>query len=318
MRKRGFTLIELLVVIAIIGMLLAILAPALSRVRQLAQRLVCGTNIKGLGTAQTVYAHDYDGRYTVQGRGYAHDWGNSTLNWYNPLKDWSNPGSITVGASLYLLVREADVGPASFVCPSSRQTEFDGRTDAMHDLVELWDFGEPGPRDQGPTNTVSYSYHQPYRAGSDTGDQGTGSRGSYAANSNMAGSVAVMADRNPWFDDLSHGGLTAENYMDVVGYFPTGVTDWEDIRREMVLGTNSRPHRREGQNVLYADGSVAWETRPDVGARNDNIYTRQYVEVSEESRRRGAMLNRLDAYPRRSEDSVLVNDISDGDWGGSN
>ena len=46
MRKKGFTLIELLVVIAIIAMLLAILMPALNRVKKIAQRVVCGTNLK--------------------------------------------------------------------------------------------------------------------------------------------------------------------------------------------------------------------------------------------------------------------------------
>ncbi len=50
-KKKGFTLIELLVVIAIIAMLLAILMPALGKVKKLAMRLVCGTNLKGMGTA---------------------------------------------------------------------------------------------------------------------------------------------------------------------------------------------------------------------------------------------------------------------------
>ena len=54
MKKKGFTLIELLVVIAIIAMLLAILMPALSKVKKIAQRVVCGTNLKGLGNDQTV------------------------------------------------------------------------------------------------------------------------------------------------------------------------------------------------------------------------------------------------------------------------
>ncbi len=47
-KKKGFTLIELLVVIAIIAMLLAILMPALGKVKKLAMRLVCGTNAKGM------------------------------------------------------------------------------------------------------------------------------------------------------------------------------------------------------------------------------------------------------------------------------
>ena len=46
--KRGFTLIELLVVIAIIALLLAILMPALSRVKEAGKRVQCLSNVKTL------------------------------------------------------------------------------------------------------------------------------------------------------------------------------------------------------------------------------------------------------------------------------
>ncbi len=64
MRRRGFTLVELLVVIAIIALLMGILMPALSRVRQLAYRLTCGTNLAGVGKAMLIYAiaHQSDGQ----------------------------------------------------------------------------------------------------------------------------------------------------------------------------------------------------------------------------------------------------------------
>ena len=60
----GFTLIELLVVIAITGMLLGMLAPALSQARRRAQSIACINNLKQLGTAITLYADDNDGRLT--------------------------------------------------------------------------------------------------------------------------------------------------------------------------------------------------------------------------------------------------------------
>ena len=87
MRKKGFTLIELLVVISIIAMLLAILMPALSKVKRIAMRVVCATNLKGLGTAQTVYAHDYEDEYTVQGGTGEHDLKDSMADdeWNDPL-----------------------------------------------------------------------------------------------------------------------------------------------------------------------------------------------------------------------------------------
>ena len=61
-QKAGFTLIELLVVIAIIALLMAILMPALSRVREMAKRSVCSSQVKQVGVGMTAYTSDYDGR----------------------------------------------------------------------------------------------------------------------------------------------------------------------------------------------------------------------------------------------------------------
>jgi prepilin-type N-terminal cleavage/methylation domain-containing protein/prepilin-type processing-associated H-X9-DG protein len=111
MRIRAFTLIELLVVIAIIGVLIAILLPALGGARANAKGLTCGSTLRGVGQGLVLYAHENRDcvvpSYNMQGTqstGYPFDgWG--------PILD---AGGYMQGAS------QDQLRGSPFVCPEAR------------------------------------------------------------------------------------------------------------------------------------------------------------------------------------------------------
>ena len=303
MKKKGFTLIELLVVIAIIAMLLAILMPALGKVKKMAQRLVCGTNLKGMANAMNVYAFDYRDEFPVAGgeapAGSPDIWAAITDDWDDPSKDWSGTDRVSVAASLYMLVREADVGPKSFICKGGNEQAFVNNTD--DDMTELWDFGGDGePDNQTPSKCQSYAYQIPYKMvfGSDTFN--------YPADGTSNPANAIMADRNPWYDeDMKKNGASGEDYLERVEEIDFELSDssWE------VRVGNSGSHDRTGQNILFGDGHVSFEKRPDVAARYDNVYTMRGGGTDDIDRRKGDAKSTIaGAAARNGEDSMLVND----------
>ncbi len=289
MRRKGFTLVELLVVIAIIALLMGILMPALARVRQLAFRMTCGTNLSGIGKAMLIYANDYEDELPRAG-GRNADWGKTIWNAATRATAYTDNGTTSqasISSCFYLLVKYAEVTPKSFICKGDTgTTEFslseENVTDAGFEMIDAWDFGLT------PTDNCSYSYHLPFSV--------------YALSISSEPGLAVCSERNPWIDSPGADSKKAE-----WGNFMPDTRDLGGDNETAVVG-NAVTHQGDGQNVLYLDSHVEFTKRSFCGLEEDNIFTRSsYSDTGDPLGEMPVPSKTYDIYNRK--DSCLLHDI---------
>lgn len=236
--RRAFTLFEFLIALAIIGLILASVVPFILHKRELNRRITCERNLWVLRTAMKGYANTYGSyprvKYDEQKR--PNSWTAYTgADDPNPFAPDSAVQPNDVTASLWLLVREGYVTDLNyFICPSAG-----GKAETFDSLEAARKRGNFRGGHQ-----LGYSMFSPFTSAPE-----------FYWSDTLIPDVAVLADKSPGIS----GGI------DRVDGVPSNASP------EAFVVANSNNHRKAGQNVLYADGSVVFVATPyaGVGVRKD-------------------------------------------------
>lgn len=293
---RGFARLDVLVA-GVMCLILVLLVPLLlAKPRERSVRTLCAANLAQIGKIMFVYATDNEdalpragGRNTV--------WG-PVANWMTPWRIAafgltavdSSGGKASISSCFYLLVKYYEAPTRLFLCRGDKgTTEFRlsdaiGQTAQHFELIDAWDFG-PG---SVARRSCSFSYHFPFSQ--------------YALTTSRDPNLAVAADRNPW---LSSPAWPAGSFADFRPDFPPFSNS--EFAAERARTGNAVAHGMDGQNVLFLDGRVTFETRAYCGVGMDNIYTLA-TGALDGGLVIGTTPTTGHAMPANQKDSVLVHD----------
>jgi prepilin-type N-terminal cleavage/methylation domain-containing protein/prepilin-type processing-associated H-X9-DG protein len=101
MRRKGFTLVELLVVISIIAILLAVLMPALGKVKKTAMRVICVSNEKQWALGFEMYTNNYNGKF--------------------PTAPYPSDSGCWINAVPKYIAADPNVASDIYLCPAAKQ-----------------------------------------------------------------------------------------------------------------------------------------------------------------------------------------------------
>jgi len=242
---RAFTLIELLVVIAIIGILAALLLPALSKSKEKALRIACLNNQKQMGLGSQSYADD-DLKHAFSG---VANFKEDDLNWLFP----------TYISNL-----------KTFICPSTKNSIKDERTTPVPDVNPVagddWTGVLYGERlhgnsffisdlqqvADGPSGTAGTSYEV---AGWLNGAWSSGLANVRKTQSSVNGYVYAHTNTTPQYISSGEKGGPSDIWIFYdadepgFGFGNRPNNDYPDS------GDN---HGKDGANVVFCDGHAAW------------------------------------------------------------